>query len=230
MAHKEMTQKEKALNKLASFLQKGRIYFIILLAAIVAVIIFFAVYNEVRKKVIEKSTLLSEAVEKDYSAWLTELDEEKRTGMETGMFEEIDRIAEKYPNQYAAQRGLFIKGLVYAEKKQWDDALAAFLKVSEKFPSSYLSPVSLNNAAVAAEENKENAKALEIYEKIRKDYEKTFPDLPKIVFSIGRLQEELGKSEEALQSYSDLVDNYAGNSWTNLARNRIIALKLLTTS
>lgn len=226
MAQKEKTQKEQALEKLASFLQRNRIVFIVLIAVLAAAIIFFAVYTEVKRSIVEKSTLRSESVELDYEAWKAETDEGKRTAKETEMFAAIDSILDKYPNTYAAQRCLFIKGLVYWDKKDWENAAASFTSIADRFPESYLSPISLVNAAVAQEEKGMLEESAALYDRILKEYKTSFPDLGRVLFSLGRVNEALGKPEEALASYNELVDNYAGNSWTNLARNRIIALKI----
>lgn len=226
MAQKEMTHKEQALEKFASFLQKNRLFFILLVAIILAVIIFFAVFSEVKKKVVENSTVRSEAVERDYATWKTELDETKRGTMETELLSSIDSVIGKYPKTYAAQRCLYIKGLLYWDKKEWENAANAFLSIPDRFPESYLSPISLVNAAASYEENGNAEKAVELYDRILNEYKTAIPDIAKVIFTIGRLEESLGKPDEALKRYTDLVDNYSGNNWTNLARDRIIVLKL----
>jgi outer membrane protein assembly factor BamD (BamD/ComL family) len=45
------------------------------------------------------------------------------------------------------------------------------------------------------------------------------------LFTQGRLNEELENHEVAADAYNRLVDEHPQSSWTNLARNRIIALK-----
>jgi len=155
-----------------------------------------------------------------------ELDEDSRTAKEKDIVAAIDSIVEKYPNSYAASRCLFIKALVYFDKKEWENAVDAFKTVAARFPDSYLAPISLVDAAVSAEENGSLEDAAALYSRILETCKAAFPDTGRVLFSLGRVQEALGKKTEALTTYSELVDNYAGNSWTNLARNRIITLKI----
>jgi TolA-binding protein len=87
--------------------------------------------------------------------------------------------------------------------------------------------VALYNAATAAEERGDSLKALELYTRCAKEYEKTFPLMPRVYFAIGRIQESQKNNTEALAAYEKLVEKWPNDNWTKLARSRILMLSTL---
>ena len=225
MQKKELTSKQKFLKRFSDFLQRYKTIAIIFLSVIVAFIISFAVVSEVNKSIEEKSTSMTELIQEDFDSWTNAPDEERKGSLESSILEQVEAVLEKYPKKYAGQRALFIRGNLYFGMEEWDSAHDDYILLAERFPKSYLAPVALINGAVAMEESDQPEKALEIYQSILKTYRENTPEIPRILFAAGRIQELLGAKEAALDTYNDLLDNFSSSSWTNLARNRIIYLE-----
>ena len=79
-------------------------------------------------------------------------------------------------------------------------------------------------AAVAAENAGDPERALELHRRIVDDHGDENPEVPRALFSIGRILEQQDEVADAAEAYRQLVDDYPASSWTNLARNRIITL------
>jgi len=169
--------------------------------------------------------LLAEELEELFSQWQQLTDEDPaKAETETRILSLGDEIISKYPKKYAAQRAYLIKGDLFFEKGQWSPSKEAYLTLSEKFPKSYLAPVALMNASAALEELEEYEEAASLYKKVS-DYSSDFhPDIPRALFSLGRISETLGNQEEALSAYNLCIDRFPSSSWTKLARDRIIYL------
>ena len=225
MHKKELTTKQKFLKRFSDFLQRFKTIAIIILSVIVAFIIGFAVVSEVNKSIEEKSTSMTEQIQKDFDSRTNSADEDRKDSLESSILEQVEAVLEKYPKKYAGQRALFIRGNLYFGREEWDSAHDDYILLAERFPGSYLAPVALINGAVAMEESDQPEKALEIYQSILETYRKNTPEIPRILFSVGRIQELLGAKEAALDTYNDLLDNFSSSSWTNLSRNRIIYLE-----
>ena len=68
------------------------------------------------------------------------------------------------------------------------------------------------------------AAALKIYIDVYDNYDKIYPDVPRTMLSIGRLYEQTGDIDSAIEAYNNLLDNYPGSGWASFARTRIIQL------
>ncbi len=227
MAHtQEMTTKQKILNSFSAFLQKNRILLIVIFAVILAFVIGFAIYTEVSKNISENSALQAENLQSEYQSWKGETDTTKKSELEKKLNALMEETLKKHPNSYGAQRALFISGEMAFEQKFFDKAAESFKKLGESFPRSYLAPVALFNAAVAYEEGGNADEAIAQYAKLVEKFEKTAPQIPHALFSLGRLYEEKNDFAKASEWYDKLIDNFSASSWTNLAKDRIIYLKV----
>lgn len=222
---KELSKKDTFLISLSNFLQKNRIIFIIIIIALIVGIIAFTVVRESINNRVEKSTALAEEAQELYNQWVTEVDDSQKQVYREDCFELTDRIIEKYPKFYAAQRALFIRGNIYFDEENWQESSAAFESLYRDFPDSYLAPIALNNASVAYENEGKTEEAVDTLVKLTEAYKDSFPDVARIYFTKGRLYEELGDTEKATGEYEILVDDFPNSNWTKLARNRIIALE-----
>jgi TolA-binding protein len=66
--------------------------------------------------------------------------------------------------------------------------------------------------------------AIGLYEKLTQDYDKESPLVSHALFSIGRLHETQKDYAKAEETYNGLINRSADESWTNLAKDRIIYL------
>ncbi len=122
MQKKELTPKQKFLKRFSNFLQRYKTIAIIFLSVIVAFIISFDNVSEVNKSIEEKSTIMTELIQKDFDSWTNSVDEERKDSLESSILEQVEAVLEKYPKKYAGQRALFIRGNLYFSREEWDSA------------------------------------------------------------------------------------------------------------
>ncbi len=229
MQQNALTTKQKFLKTFSSFLSTRGKFLFLFLIIVVAVIIGIAVYSEVRASINEKSTVLIEETEKKYSEALSSFrennDEQKKSESIESILSSLDNIIAQYSNYYAGQRALYMKGEIYFTEKKYDKALENYSAFVNKYKNSYLTPISLNNAAVCHEELGDNDSAINNYKKLVETYSKDYPDTPHVFFSLGRLCEAKGDFAAALEYYNTLGDKYMNSDWTIFAKDRIIYLK-----
>jgi len=125
---------------------------------------------------------------------------------------------------FAAARAYNTIANIQADQKNWELAERAWSASARAARRSYLAPISIYNAAVAAEEQGNIDSAIDLYTQTL-SYAQTFPAAARAQFSIGRLQESLNNTEAALEAYRSLLARWPDDPlWSNLAQNRIIVL------
>jgi tetratricopeptide (TPR) repeat protein len=221
----ELKTKEKAIAFISSFLEKNKKFLIILLAVIVAAIIITAVISLVNEK---KENIAAEAVEQlqeKYDKWIeTEEDSDERATLETDILEKSESIAIEYGSTFAAQRALFIAGNLYFQKKDWTTAAENFIKAGRLKMDSYLAPITMMLAASAYENSENFSEALDLYTEVYGTFGDTYPDAPRALLGEGRLNEELGNRESAVEAYNEMLDKFPNSGWTDFAQTRLIQL------
>jgi predicted negative regulator of RcsB-dependent stress response len=225
MQHEELTFKQKFLKNFSNFLAGKWKIIVLTITAIFVFVIAAAVYAEIRSSINEKSTMQIEEIEERYLTIIQDESIADKTEKIAEITASLDEIISKYSRYYAGQRALFMKSDILFDDKQFDKAIESYILFSNKYKDSYLTPIALNNAAVAYEETDKTDMALENYKKIASEFENEYPDLPHVLFSIGRLSESREDYQTASDFYRKLIDNYTNSDWTNFARNRIIYLK-----
>ena len=222
----EPSKKQQFLNALSQFLTKYRTVFIVLLIVIIVGLVAFAVAREVINRRAEASAVIVEDLQRDYQEWLTAVDEDRKESLEQRCREQIQDILDRYPRNYAAQRAFMVLGGMEFELENWTEAEKSFKSLYDRFPESYLGAVALWNLSVVYERTEAPEAALESLETLESGFRDTYPDMPHVLFNLGRMEESFGDREGALERYNDLVDNFPRSNWTKLARDRIIFLDL----
>jgi TolA-binding protein len=208
-----------------NFLNRYRMVFLGLGVAILVIIAGILIATEVQKSRVEAGSLAQEALEKDFSAWRGEKDETKKADLEKKLLDSARTIIAAYGGTFAEQRSYDLEASVAYEKKEFDKAAERWNSLADRYPRSYLAPIALSNAAAAWEEKGDRAKARASLERVLKSYETDYADIPRVLFSLARLQEQENQPEKAAEFYNQLLDRFASSSWTKLARDRIIYLK-----
>ena len=80
------------------------------------------------------------------------------------------------------------------------------------------------NAAVCYEETGNVEKACELYKQVSEN--KDFFLMAHAKFSYGRILESQGKYKEAVEVYTELNDALPYDTWSNLAKTRILDLQI----
>ncbi|MDR2766962.1 MAG: tetratricopeptide repeat protein [Treponema sp.] len=219
---KETTEELAAADKIALFIAKYRVIILAVLAFTAAGVIgaaaFFTVRNELQKRAIVKLT----ALEKRLGDIGDPADETKTT--------EVQALAEEFNSLagasfgYAAAKAYSLAAGIYAERKEWAKAEEAWKSSAEKGEAIYIAPISLYNAAAAAEEQGKLDAALDYFGRCLA-FTGNNPAAPRARFNMGRIYETEGRTAEALEAYRALVENESpDSSWVKLAHSRIISL------
>ena len=221
----DLKGKDKFLAQLSSFLEKNRKVLYIILGVAVAAIIVTGIVDSVNQRKLNESAVMIEEAQKAYEEWLgLAEDDENKAVKQQELAEQLDVLTADYPSSYAAQRALYLKAGINFQNKEWEEAAVLFADSADVDGDSYLAPISLMLAASSYENAGNWQNALELYERVYTDYDKIYPDVPRAMIAIGRLNEQLGSQEAAVEAYNNLLDTYPGSGWSNFARTRLIQL------
>ncbi len=223
MLSREMESKPRITTRLADFIQRNRILFLVVMIVLIVFVVGYFSYTEWQRRARENSTVMAEKAQELYQSWQDATDESKKQGYEQDLVASLEQILRRYPHQYAAQRALFIRGELSYAREQYDQAAQAFTDLQGRFQKSYLAPIALVNAAVSREQEDKGEQALELYRRLVSEYKDSYL-VPHALFSIGRLSEAADDIPAAVEVYNRLRDEHPLSSWTKMARNRIIEL------
>ncbi len=218
-------EKKSLTDKINEFFTKNRTAIIAAVGAILAVIVIIGAYTLISNSVAENSSRAMELARTKLEQWGQESDETKKTELESAITADLDAIIKKWPRTFAAQHALFTKAGIATANKKWEDAEKFALEAANKLPKTYLAPIALEAAAVAAEEQGKADKALEYYQKYVKTYVSDTPGLAHAYFSLGRLAEASSNWKDAIANYEKLTADFAASDWAKLAKDRLIYLK-----
>ena len=217
---------EKTENKFdfAGFLQKNRKLILILvcvvIAAVIASIALFSVFDVMR----EKAITAVEDLGKRYEDIKSTLNEEESQEEVLSLLDDLTVFAEK-KSGYAGGRAWYIIASIYTEKNEWEQAENAWVNAAKKIPKTYMSPLAWFNAGASAEELGKPEEAINYYLNSI-SAPAGFSSAPRAQFSIGRLWEQLDNDEEAISAYQEIISKWPEDQvWPNIAHSRIIYLE-----
>ena len=220
-------------EKLNDFIQKNRRIILAGFAAVIVILAIFIVTITVKDRIQAKALTALDDFSRRYdklkadSQGITaennsKLDE--TAGLLEDLLEELNTFAAK-SSGFAAARAYSLAASIQWDLKNLPEAEAAWLESARIAAKNYLGPVSLYNAAVAAEEQGNIEAAISHYSRAL-EYGNAFPSAARAQFSIGRLEESRNKKEAALEAYRKLIGTWPNDPvWSNLAQNRILALQ-----
>lgn len=139
---------------------------------------------------------------------------------------ELNVFTARNRSGYAGGRAWTIIGRIYSDREEWPEAEYAWYRAAKTASRTYLAPVAYFNAAVAAEENGNLERAIELLEKsISHRFE--FVAAPRAQFAIGRLNEQLENFPAAIDAYRQVIVRWPFmTTWANMAQSRIIAIEV----
>jgi len=220
-------EKKVSLNeRLNEFIQKHRMKLIAGLISIVVILAGIIIYSTVNEKLRTSALGKVDALEQRYEElkmYLSGEDPEAllKQGDITALLEDLDTFSSRNSG-FAAARAYAISGTIFSEQKKWTEAEKAFIASADAAPKAYLAPISIYNAAVAAEEQKNIQGAIDLFTRSM-NYENSFA--ARSQFSIGRLEESRNNKSGALEAYRILVSKWPSDPvWANLAQSRIVVL------
>jgi TolA-binding protein len=220
-----VTLKQRIVESIDNFFKARLIIVWIILIVLGFGVGGFFIWNEITKNVKQQSTILVEEAQEKYDKWLYTSDSDEKIKLEEELLADLSNVIKKYPDQFATQRALSIRGRMFSEKKEWEKAARDFRDIAKSFPRSYYAPTALFNAAVCYEELNDIETALEMLAELVKSYKNSY-DVAYALFMMGRMNEQRGRYSEAKQFYTELKEQYSSSNWSKLAQNRIIYLKV----
>lgn len=218
----EKIQKETAGEKLSSFMIKNRKIIITLWLALVLGVVAVCVFIGVNQKSIKKSISIIEEIEYALTNDSNALTEDELKERKENAKEKLAPYLTK-GGIVGARANLLAADLAFSEK-DFEKAKNHWEKSASSAKGSYLSPLSFFNLGVCYEELNDLEKAVSSYAKAANNEDFFLTTHAK--FSEGRVYESLNDLENAKKAYQKLVDSAANDSWTNLAKTRLIALEL----
>ncbi|MDR3171831.1 MAG: tetratricopeptide repeat protein [Treponema sp.] len=212
-------------DKINNFIQKNRRSLITGMISLAVLLVGCIVGLSIRDALQSKAISQVEDFTRRYEVLRIDLNDPAKETDATALVDELSAFASKHSG-YAGARSYTMLASIYADKKNWEAAEQAWTNAARVGTKTYLAPVSLFNAAVAAEEQGNISGAIALYgESVALG--NVFPAAPRAQFAIGRLQEAQNNKEAAIEAYRAIINNWPNDTaWTNLAQNRIISLTI----
>jgi len=234
MAAADTQKKEEAVTVIEAvndFVQKNRKILFIALIAIIAALATFITVVTVRENLQEKALSQVDEFSRRYEAVRIESYSDytddpylvSRMGEIAVLLTNIESFAARNSG-FAAARAYGLAAGIHWDQGNFDEAERAWLDAAKAAGKAYLAPVSLYNAAVAAEERGDIEAAIAHYSSAL-EHGRVFPSAVRAQFSIGRLEESRNRKDAALEAYRNVLNNWPNDPlWPNLAQSRILAL------
>jgi len=226
-----------AINeKVNDFVQKNRRALLIVVLAIIVILIGFITALSVNSKIQEKAFSKIDDFNTRYEALQSYIGgdaaaQDAATAQDTAakqadisaLQNELAAFAKKNTG-FAAARAYSLSANIFEAQQNWAEAEKAWSACAKAAPKSYLAPVAVFNAAVAAEEQGNTDSAIGLYTQAM-GYGDSFPAAARAQFSVARLEESRSNKDAALTAYRNLVSKWPNDPvWTNLAQSRIMVL------
>jgi tetratricopeptide (TPR) repeat protein len=214
-------------EKISDLIQKNRMRLLFGLGAIVLIIAGFIIVSVVREKSMSNALSKVDALNRRYDNFRASVSgEDLNVSQLSELAILMTDIAEFENNNsgFPAARAYSISANISMDQDNWVSAEEKWLKAAEAAPKSYLAPIAIYNAAVAAEEQ-ENIETAIVYYSRAAGYGDSFPAAARAQFSVGRLEEARSNKDSAIAAYRNLLAKWPNDPvWPNLAQNRLLIL------
>jgi len=225
MAQEKTEVPADTTEKIAGFIQRHRKPILTIIAVIAVLfagcLVFLSVSESMRKKAIAKV----EEMEERFNVLIEKVNENSSASDIQAFLDELT-VFVKGKSGYAPARAWSMAAKIYGEKKDWAQSEEAWIAAAKAGAKTYLAPVSLFNAAACAEEQEKKERAIELYQECASS-SVAFAQAPRAQMSVGRLYEELGNKDAAIEAYRQVLIKWSYITvWANLAHSRLISLEL----
>jgi len=217
-------------DKINGFVQKNRKGILISVSAVcilvAGLIVFLSLQDVFNKKAIGEVEELSRRFnDVRYSIDSEEREQNASNSDIEALLADLNTFA-KNKKGIAASKAWSMIAQIHSGRKDWQQTESAWLNAAKTGNKTYLAPISLFNAAVAAEEQGKLEQAIQLLEQsVAHPFE--FPAAPRAQFSIGRLYEQMNNYPAAVEAYRAVLINWQDVPvWQNLANSRIAAIEI----
>lgn len=215
-------EKKTASEKFSAWLVKYRFVLIGVIGAIIVCAVVIGVIIAFDESNREKGFASLDAIETSYTEMLADedLDADGRAEKIATFREELAGLTKKGA---VGSRAYMLLADIEFNEKNYEAAINGWIAASEANPEVYTSPIALYNIAICYEELGDVDSAI-AYLKKTLDAD-DFPLKSRSLFNAGRLEEGRGNYEAAADWYTQVNDDYSGDTWADFAMSRIITLE-----
>lgn len=135
---------------------------------------------------------------------------------------EFQAVRDQYPRTAHAAVALFYVGNTAAAIERFDDAVAAYQTWLTTYRRNDLLPLVTQRLAYALWAKGATQDALGRFEEVTKMADA--PNRDMAYFEMGRLLEQLGQKDKALETYTTLAKDFGSSPWASEGNARIVAL------
>ena len=218
----EEEEKKSAASAMDAFLSSnGKILLCVVVVAVVALVASIAgitIFDNAKVKQLAAIDKISYALTQKSSA----LSDEELNARRDNALNQLASYASK-KNVIGVRANMLIGDIQY-QKKNFEEARSAYLLVASASPKAYTAPLAYYNAAECSENLGDNENAVAYYEKAESYSD--FMMLTHTIFNIGRIKEVSNDIEGAKKSYSKLAEKYPEDSWTKIAKSRLLNFEI----
>ena len=222
MAIAEKDENVTVSSKLNAFMEKNRKLIIGLFIVVVVAIAAFIVVEIVLSNAKTKNIAAVDALSFELTDGSGALEDAELAARRDEVLEKLIPYTKK--GGVAGVRANMLAAEIEYQKKNYETALEYWENAADKDVKAYTASLALYNAGVCYEALNQLEDAAESYELAAADED--FLLRSHALFSYGRVLEASGKYKEAVEAYQELNAKYPDEDWSNLAKTRIIELKL----
>lgn len=218
MADKEV---QTVSSKLNGFMEKNRKGIVTIVITLFVLLIAFIVCSIVLNNVKNKNLAVIDEISYELTFGSSKVEEsELKTRCETAL-EKIKPFTTK-GGIVGARANMLAADITY-DMEDYTSSVEYWKVVAAKGKKTYLEPIAYFNVGVCYEELGNIEEACEAYKTAA--YSEGFVQKAHAKFSYARVLESQGKNEEAVAVYKEMNDELPDDTWSHLAKSRIIALE-----
>jgi TolA-binding protein len=131
-----------------------------------------------------------------------------------------DEVLTRFGSSRSAPKALYYKGLALAELKKTGEAEKAMQDLLTRYPGDFLAPMARFELAHLKETQGNPSEALIQYQALAEDAQGYFPREEGLM-GVGRCQEALGRTSEALKTYRKIVSDFPGSEYQAEAKKKV---------
>lgn len=218
----ENTKEETLASRLNDSLAKFRgLILTVVLCTIVVVLVVLGILT-ISTKSTEKALAQVDEIYYVLTKDASTLDADAVAERQNAALEELGTYAAR--NGIVGVRASLLKAEINFQLGKNEEARNDWVKAASAKKNAYTAPLAYFNAAVASE-NLNDAESAALYYKKASEAE-DFLLVDHALFSLGRVNEGLGKVDEAKAAYQKLCDSHPDGEWADLAKGRLLSLDL----
>lgn len=220
----EKIQTNTGNGKVGAFLQaKSKVFGIISITLVILVAIFAVMLSVIDSSSVKKIAIVDN-LSKRWEA-IKDQDVNSVSAERDAILTELS-IYTTGIGAFSKSKALSLSAEIYAVSSDWIKAEESYFSAYKANTKSFQAPIALYNAACMAENRGDTTRALELYSLCDSLYGDSFYQMPRVLFSIARLQETLNDFSAANATYQRMLDDWPDDNWTDLANSRILAIKI----